>query len=449
MRYPARQEREVSEGDRQHRPGHGDPAERSSDAGEETYAARGGAHPLAPREERIAAEQPRARYQRMMDERRAIAASLSHRMGVMRKAAGEASGKAAIPSAGGALEGRTRATMEQQLGASLGDVKIGTGGESAAAAKQLGARAFTVGNEVHFAAGEYAPGTKQGDQLIAHELTHVVQGQRSGVQRKADADGEHDGPQVSNPDEPAEKEADAVSEGVADKLHGGGEKHDKGDAKQKDEAKEKDARPTKQQAPGIAAKLESTLKIFRAGDGKKRGDHVFNNGLGKTLGQMSKTAGESISSGAAALSASLKTMQDSVSGDAFHLTVDKGAGPDGGDANSIAFGNAKSTAMAAFTKLIHALEDAETASGAAATTAKATLTTAATQAGTTFAAMVKEAFDPGAAALASKPDKKLVSAGQAALDALPGTFSGAVAAAVSSAHPSKAAGGAATPPKKP
>ena len=41
-------------------------------------------------------------------------------------------------------------------------------------------------HDVHFAAGQYAPGTKEGDRLLAHELTHVVQGQKSGVQRKAE-----------------------------------------------------------------------------------------------------------------------------------------------------------------------------------------------------------------------------------------------------------------------
>ena len=39
----------------------------------------------------------------------------------------------------------------------------------------LNARAFTVGTDVGFAAGEYKPGTLIGDALIAHELAHVVQ----------------------------------------------------------------------------------------------------------------------------------------------------------------------------------------------------------------------------------------------------------------------------------
>ena len=48
-----------------------------------------------------------------------------------------------------------------------------TSGESAKAASDLGARAFTVGSDLHFAASQYQPGTKEGDRLLADELTHV------------------------------------------------------------------------------------------------------------------------------------------------------------------------------------------------------------------------------------------------------------------------------------
>jgi hypothetical protein len=57
---------------------------------------------------------------------------------------------------------------------------------------QLNARAFTVGNDVAFGAGEYKPGTLVGDALIAHELAHVVQqgaaSQSSVPMLKGDAD---------------------------------------------------------------------------------------------------------------------------------------------------------------------------------------------------------------------------------------------------------------------
>lgn len=133
--------------------------------------------------------------------------------------------EAAVPQGGGApLSRDVRRKMEPRLGADLSDVRVHTSGESAAAAEGLNAKAFTVGNDVHFGSGNFAPGSKDGDRLLAHELTHVVQGSRSGVQRKAD-DGEHEAgggeAGVSHPDEPAEKEADSVADKVAGDLHEG------------------------------------------------------------------------------------------------------------------------------------------------------------------------------------------------------------------------------------
>jgi hypothetical protein len=142
-----------------------------------------------------------------------------------------AAGVNLAPAGGASLPADTRKKMEPRLGADLSSVKVHTGTDAASAAEGLGARAFTVGGDVHFGSGQYQPGTKEGDRLLAHELTHVVQGQRSGIQRKADggaAGAEAAGPEVSHPDEPAEKEADGVADHVTDQLHGGGEHAAKG-----------------------------------------------------------------------------------------------------------------------------------------------------------------------------------------------------------------------------
>lgn len=205
----------------------------------------------------------------------------------MRKAAGEPSQPAVPKTSGSALPTDVKARMEPRLGTDLSGVKIHTGGESAKAAAGFGARAFTVGSDVHFNAGEFAPGTKEGDRLLAHELTHVVQGQRSGIQRKAEddandghADGDAQKAEVSDPGEPAEKEADAVADTVADDLHGDDKKQkdgkQKGDKKNAHagESKAEESKPdekgaaAKEQPSKIAAKLQSTssgpAKIFRA-----------------------------------------------------------------------------------------------------------------------------------------------------------------------------------------
>jgi hypothetical protein len=149
----------------------------------------------------------------------------THRRNIKRKA-GEAGAakteQAPIPETGGReLSTADRARLEPKLGADLSSVRIHTSGESSRAATGLNARAFTVGNDIHFNSGEFAPGTREGDRLLAHELTHVVQGAKSGAQRKARSDDE-ERDEVSQPGDPAELEADHVADTVVGQLHDGG-----------------------------------------------------------------------------------------------------------------------------------------------------------------------------------------------------------------------------------
>lgn len=70
-----------------------------------------------------------------------------------------------------------RAFFEPRLGTDLGGVRVHSGPAASAAAQSIQARAFTLGSDVVFGAGEYAPGTRAGTRLLAHELTHVAQQQ--------------------------------------------------------------------------------------------------------------------------------------------------------------------------------------------------------------------------------------------------------------------------------
>jgi Domain of unknown function (DUF4157) len=65
--------------------------------------------------------------------------------------------------------------MEAFFGTDFSDVRVHVGQE----ASSIGALAFTHGSNIFFAPGLYSPGTPQGQQLLGHELTHVVQ-QRAG-----------------------------------------------------------------------------------------------------------------------------------------------------------------------------------------------------------------------------------------------------------------------------
>ncbi len=68
-----------------------------------------------------------------------------------------------------------RAHFETRFGHDFSGVRLHTGSQAAEAAQKINAKAFTVGREVAFAAGQYAPGTEAGKRLLAHELTHVIQ----------------------------------------------------------------------------------------------------------------------------------------------------------------------------------------------------------------------------------------------------------------------------------
>lgn len=76
---------------------------------------------------------------------------------------------------GSPLPRDVQAKMETALGASFADVRVHVGPEAAS----IGAIAFTWGSDIHFAPGQYNPHTPQGQFLLGHELTHVVQ-QRAG-----------------------------------------------------------------------------------------------------------------------------------------------------------------------------------------------------------------------------------------------------------------------------
>jgi outer membrane protein OmpA-like peptidoglycan-associated protein len=88
---------------------------------------------------------------------------------------------------GAPLDGETRRFMEPRLGTDLGGVRVHTDPLAARSARAVEAHAYTVGRQIVFGAGRYAPGTPAGRRLLAHELAHVLQQQSHGprVQRQA------------------------------------------------------------------------------------------------------------------------------------------------------------------------------------------------------------------------------------------------------------------------
>jgi hypothetical protein len=78
-------------------------------------------------------------------------------------------------SGGGALDAGLRAQMEPAFGADFSGVRVHSDSNSHQLNQSLQARAFTTGRDIFFRGGEYQPQSSGGQELIAHELTHVVQ----------------------------------------------------------------------------------------------------------------------------------------------------------------------------------------------------------------------------------------------------------------------------------
>jgi hypothetical protein len=83
------------------------------------------------------------------------------------------------PGAGRPLPKPIRGSMEQAFGVDFGAVRVHTDRRANTVNRSLSARAFTRGQDIFFRHGEYDPGSSAGRELLAHELTHVVQ-QRAG-----------------------------------------------------------------------------------------------------------------------------------------------------------------------------------------------------------------------------------------------------------------------------
>ncbi|MEH2111141.1 eCIS core domain-containing protein [Nostoc sp.] len=85
---------------------------------------------------------------------------------------------------GQTLSDDIRQPMEQAFGTDFSGVKIHTDSRSDQLNQSIQARAFTTGQDIFFRQGEYAPESNGGKELLAHELTHVVQQNGSALGRK-------------------------------------------------------------------------------------------------------------------------------------------------------------------------------------------------------------------------------------------------------------------------
>jgi Domain of unknown function (DUF4157)/L,D-transpeptidase catalytic domain len=89
----------------------------------------------------------------------------------------------ALGGRGSELPSSVRAGMEQRFGHDFAKVRIHLDDSAARSARDVGAPAYTVGNDIVFGRGAYAPTSPAGRHMLAHELAHVVQGTPGVVRR--------------------------------------------------------------------------------------------------------------------------------------------------------------------------------------------------------------------------------------------------------------------------
>jgi hypothetical protein len=86
----------------------------------------------------------------------------------------------ALSSPGRPLDPMLQQDMEQRFGHDFSRVRVHTDAAAERSAQDVNANAYTVGQDIVFGAGRFAPGTNAGKRLITHELTHVIQQQQMG-----------------------------------------------------------------------------------------------------------------------------------------------------------------------------------------------------------------------------------------------------------------------------
>lgn len=107
-----------------------------------------------------------------------------------------------LRSPGQPLDATSLAFMEERFAHDFSDVRIHHDAQAAESALAVEARAYTVGNDIVFGAGEHSPTTESGRHLLAHELAHTVQQQSAPVSSEMDAS--------ASAERDADRAADAV-----------------------------------------------------------------------------------------------------------------------------------------------------------------------------------------------------------------------------------------------
>lgn len=116
-----------------------------------------------------------------------------------------------LRSPGEPLDSRTRAFFEPRFGHDFSRVRVHADRQAAESAAAVAAKAYTVGGDMVFAEGKYAPQTSTGRRLLAHELTHVVQ--QNNVANSSSLG-------IAPASDPRERQADQMADAIEDQAFG-------------------------------------------------------------------------------------------------------------------------------------------------------------------------------------------------------------------------------------
>ncbi len=145
------------------------------------------------------------------------ASCAAEREAALQRSATDRDSPAAVPpivdqvlrSSGQPLDATTRAFMESRFGHDFSQVRVHTDAQAARSARAVGALAYTVGSDIAFAEGHFNPDSAPGSFLLAHELVHTLQQQRSTSRPPSGNIGQL---LIGDPNDRSEAEADAFAE---------------------------------------------------------------------------------------------------------------------------------------------------------------------------------------------------------------------------------------------
>ena len=118
-------------------------------------------------------------------------------------------------SRGQSLPAEVEARLSQALGSDISSARIHTDGAAGQAAKIVNARAFAMGRDIFFAPNQFKPGTRTGDELLLHELIHVIQDAEGRLPSPTSSEGVD----VSSPSDTHEREAVREASSAVKRLY--------------------------------------------------------------------------------------------------------------------------------------------------------------------------------------------------------------------------------------